>query len=687
MASYSQAHRPLKVTTPLGADALLLAGLEGAEAVSTPFAFSLDLLSEDDSIAASSLLRQPVTVTLTLASGDARAFHGLVREFTQLGRQEKLIAYRMEIVPALWFLTLGSDCRIFQGMGVLEIVRQVLSENHVTDLDVRCTKSYPARDYCVQYRETHFAFVSRLLEEEGIFYFFEHSSGKHVLVLSDDATSAKACPGAAPAKMADSPQPWQESDVIVELTMATSVHTGEVTLRDYDPLQPSLLLESVAGQQPSQRYDYPGKFSKLADGNRYARLEVEADGAREAVISGAGNCRFFLSGHQFTLADHYRRDANAAYHLIEVHHRATGGDFRSWDSAPIDYRNEFVAVPAKAKFRPGRRTPRAIIPGTQTALVVGGGGDEICVDEHGRVKVQFYWDRVGKKNESSSCWVRVATTWAGKQWGAVQIPRIGQEVIVAFLEGDPDRPIIVGSVYNAEQGPPYALPGNKTQSGVKSRSTLGGGTDNYNELRFEDKKGSEQLIIHAEKDEIVEVEHDRTETIGNDATTKVGRDESYSVGRDQSVGVDGNQTVNVGKSRTESVGSDESISISGGRTESVGKDEGVSIGQNRNVSVGKDDNVDIGQHRTITIAKNDTIQVGETRAVQVGKDDSLNVAKNLVIDAGESIEIKTGDASIEMKKDGTITIKGKDITINGSGKINVKASSDVVVKGSKVLSN
>ena len=680
MASYSQANRPIKVSTPLGADALLLVGFTGFEGLSTPFQWSLDLLSQDDSIAGADLLHQPVSITIKLASGGDRVLHGLVREFLQLGRQDHLVSYRMEVVPALWFLTLSSDCRIFQHLSVLDIVQKVLGENAVTDVDVRCTKSYPKREFCVQYRETHLDFVSRLLEEEGINYFFEHAAGSHTLILSDDPTSAASCPGGAAVRMASSDEPWQESDVCVAVTSGIGVYTGQVILRDYDPLQPSLNLESsAAGREKAKHYDYPGKYSDLAEGKRYAKIQAEAFGSRAQVVKGSGNCRFFLSGHRFDLADHYRSDLNAAYHLLEIHHVAGAGDYRSWDSATLDYRNEFVAVPLATKFRPARRTARPIVHGTQTAVVVGPGGEEIFTDEYGRVKVQFYWDRQGKLNEDSSCWIRVATTWAGKEWGAIRIPRMGQEVVVDFLEGDPDRPIIVGSVYNAQQMPPFGLPANRTQSGVKSRSSLSGTPANFNEIRLEDKKGNERMYIHAEKDKQVSVEHDNSESVGHDETYQVQHNQAISVGNDQSSTIGGN--------RTESVDKDETITIDGSRTESVGKDESITIAKNRTESVGKDENIDIGQHRSVTIAKNETLNVGEMRAVQVGKDDSLQVGKNFVLDAAESITIKTGDASISMKKDGTITIKGKDITISGSGKVNVKASSDVVVKGSKVMSN
>jgi type VI secretion system secreted protein VgrG len=594
----------------------------------------------------------------------------------------------MEVVPALWFLTLSSDCRIFQHLSVLDIVQKVLGENAVTDVDVRCTKSYPKREFCVQYRETHFDFVSRLLEEEGINYFFEHAAGSHTLILSDDPTSAALCPGGAAVRMASSDEPWQESDVCVAVTSGIGVYTGQVILRDYDPLQPSLNLESsAAGREKAKHYDYPGKYSDLAEGKRYAKIQAEAFGSRAQIVSGTGNCRFFLSGHKFSLEDHYRSDLNAAYHLLEVRHVAGAGDYRSWDSATLDYRNEFVAVPLATKFRPARRTARPIVHGTQTAVVVGPGGEEIFTDEYGRVKVQFYWDRQGKLNEDSSCWIRVATTWAGKEWGAIRIPRIGQEVVVDFLEGDPDRPIIVGSVYNAQQMPPFGLPANRTQSGVKSRSSLSGTPANFNEIRLEDKKGSELVFIHAEKDKDVSVEHDNSESVGHDNSVSVGNNETYRIGNNQSIGVGADQTTNVGGNRTESVGKDEGISIDGNRTESVGKDESITIGKNRTESVGKDDTVEIGQHRAVTIAKNETLKIGETRAVEIEKDDSLKVGKNFLLDVGESITIKAGDASISMKKDGTITIKGKDITLSGSGKVNVKASSDVVVKGSKVLSN
>ena len=335
------------------------------------------------------------------------------------------------------------------------------------------------------------------------------------------------------------------------------------------------------------------------------------------------------------------------------------------DRGGAEYQCQFVAMSSKQQFRPKRLTAKPFMQGPQTAVVVGPAGDEIYTDKYGRVKVLFHWDREGekKKDENCSCWVRVSQPWAGKAWGGVTIPRIGQEVIVDFLEGDPDQPIITGRVYNAEQMPPYELPANMTQSGLKSRSSKSGGPDNFNEIRFEDKKGAEQLFIHAEMNQDIEVEKDETHWVGHDRTKTIDNDEVTHVKHDRTETVDNNETITIGKDRTESVGQNETVSVGADRTLSVEKKEQITVGDSR------------------------TDQVSKNRDTSIGENDTLQVGKNLVMKAGDQITIQTGSASIVMKKDGTITIKGKDITIDGSGKVNVKAASDVVIKGSKIGQN
>jgi type VI secretion system secreted protein VgrG len=670
MATITQAGQPFRLSTPLGPDALLIDQFSGAEKISAPFLFTVDALSEDDAISAGDVLRKEATLTFDLPSGGQRVVHGLVRRFAQLGQRDQLTYYRAEIVPWLWFLSLSTDLRIFQNMTVLEIVEQVFQSLGYSDFEVKCSRSYPVREYCVQYRETHLDFVSRLLEEEGIFYFFEHSAARHVLVLADDNSTLPECAGSSQARL--SGEPLDDEDVVLSLVDEHVVHIGTVTLNDYDYLQPSLGLEqSVSGDGREEIYDYPGLYAKPADGDRYALIRLQQREAGARIVTGSGTMRNFVAGCTFQLTGHYRRDVNASYLLAEVTHSGHAGSYRAWDDRQPHYENSFTALPQEVPYRPAQRTAKPTVRGSQTAVVVGPGGEEIWVDKHARVKVQFHWDREGSKDENSSCWVRVASSWAGKGWGWIQIPRIGQEVIVDFLEGDPDRPIITGRVYNAEQVPPYALPANQTQSGVKSRSSKGGGTDNFNEIRLEDLKGSELVYIHAEKDKQVVVENNRDEQVGHDETISIGD----------------NQTIGIGKNRSETVGADESISIGSNRSESVGKNEDVAIGDNRSVSIGKNESLDVGKNRDQAIGANEKVTVAQKRSTQVGKDDVLDVGKKLLITVSDEIVIKTGKSSIQMKKDGTITISGKDITLKGSGKINAKASSDITLKGSKIKQN
>ena len=699
--AYSQANRPMRVETALGADVLLLEAFSGVEAISQPFAFSLDLLSEDPGVPADKILRTPVTITIVFGDGSERQVHGVVRSFSQLGRADDLVSYRAEVVPWLWFLSLSADCRIFQNLTVPEIVEDVFGGFGYSDYQFKLVKPHPKRVFTVQYKESHLNFVSRLLEEEGIFYFFEHAGGKHTLVLADDNSAIKPCPIQAAARMASTAGPWQAEDIVTACECEDAVHTGKVTLRDYDPQQPSLQLESsVAGNEPEENYDYPGGYTTVDEGDRLARLQLEAEEATRRVVRGAGNCRSFQIGYRFDLKEHYRRDANQTYMLLEVRHSGRAGDYLSWDSASFDYRNDFVAIPYSVPYRPMRVAPKPRIRGSQTALVVGKSGEEIWTDKHGRVKVQFYWDRLGKKDENSSCWIRVSHPWAGKGWGALAIPRIGQEVIVEFLEGDPDQPIITGRVYNADQTPPYEPGKGGVVSGVRSNTHKGKG---YNEMSMDDTAGKEKITIHGQFDMGTRVEHDKTESIGNNETIDIGNDRTETVG--------GNETLSVAKDRTRSVSGSETVTVTLTRTHTVGINEAITVGAAQEVTVGATRALTVGASQTTTVGSSQTTSVGKDQSVTVGKNDTLEVGKKLAITVGDEIVIKTGEASILMKKDGTITISGKDIIIKGSGKIgiasakettleaskdlsvqtskamSIKASKDITIKGQKILQN
>jgi len=702
--------------------------MTATEQLSSLFEYELELLSEDINIKHEDLLGQPVTAKLRLLDGGERYFNGIVNRFTQIGFDGAFAIYQATLVPWTWFLTRTADCRIFQEKTVPDIIKEIFREHGHTDFEESLTGSYRQWVYCVQYRETDFNFVSRLMEQEGIYYYFKHQDGKHTLVLADGYIAHSTIPGfeEVPYFPPDESS-FRERDHIDDWLIVREVQPGAFAHTDFDFTAPrkNLLAKSSSPKRHDladhEVYDYPGEYLERGDGETYARVRLEEMHAAYETARAEGNARGLAAGALFSLTNYPRDDQNREYLIVSAGYRLQSDLFASaaeTAQGPV-FACSLTAKDAKEPFRPPRTTHKPVVQGPQTAIVVGKAGEEIWTDKYGRVKVQFHWDRYGKSDEYSSCWVRVSHPWAGKNWGAIAIPRIGQEVIVEFLEGDPDRPIITGRVYNGDQMPPWDLPANMTQSGVLSRSSKGGSAANANAIRMEDKKGAEQLWIHAEKDQDIEVEndethwvghdrtktidhdetshikHDRTETVdhdekitvGNDRTESVGKNETISIGVNRTESVGKEETISIGDNRTESVGKNETISIGANRTESVGKDETISIGANRSENVGKDENIAIGGGRTESVAKAESVSVGDSRSVSIGKDDSLNVGKSLTINAGDSITIKTGNASITMKKDGTIAIRGKDISIQGSGGINVKASKSVVIKGQKILEN
>ena len=722
--------RVMEISTPLGADVLLFHRMRAHEELGRLSVFDIEMLSKDGAIGMDKILGKSVTVTLMLADDKPRHFTGYVTRFAQQGTIGRYHRYAATVRPWLWFLTRTADCRIFQEMTVPDILKKVLGECDTSDVKFDLTGSYRKWTYCVQYRETDFNFVSRLMETEGIYYYFKHGAGKNTLVVTDSISGHGPFPGTSTIRFIAPDQLVRpELEHIRSWDFAREVQPGAYVHDDYDFERPSVELRSnksvPRGYSPSSAeiYDYPGYYTqKNPDGEAYADVRIHEFSAQFEKSRAVTNARGAATGCLFTLDGFSRGDQNREHLIVSANHELLFSQYEAMPAAatgPAEYSCDFVAMSSAEIFRPERTTRKPFVQGPQTAIVVGPGGDEIYTDKYGRVKVQFHWDRLGKKDENSSCWVRVSQPWAGKNWGAIAIPRIGQEVIVDFLEGDPDQPIITGRVYNAEQTVPYALPANKTQTGIKSRSSLSGGPDNFNEIRFEDKKGEEQVFIHAEKNQDIEVEndethwvgHDRKKTIDHDETTHVKHDRTETVDNDETITVHANrsetvdkdETITIHGNRSELVDKNESVTISGNRTENVAKNKSTTIDKNRTASVGENETIDVGKDQTTNIANNRTLSVGKketitvsdsrsdevakNRDTSVGENDSLQVGKKLVLDAGEQITIRTGSASITMKKDGTITIAGKDITLQGSGKINIKASSDVVIKGSKVTQN
>jgi type VI secretion system secreted protein VgrG len=745
MAVTQDTHR-IAIDTPLGKDVLLLRGFSGTEGISQIFRFDLDLLSEKDSLKFQDLVGKSVTVHVNTADGGKRHFNGFLSGLSQGPQERRLTAYQGQMVPWLWFLTRTADCRIFQNQKVPDIIQKIFTDLKFHDFKLRLFGTYTPRDYCVQYRETDFNFVSRLMEEEGISYFFDHTDGKHVLVLADDPSAHKPCPGQPTAVYSyyGTGATYQE-DLVTEWHYHEEFRPGAWAQTDYNFETPSTSLAvTVNGRNPYEIYEYPGEHNVRVLGDRLAKIRLEEQTVPTVVSRGTSMCRNFRSGFQFTLQNHYRSDLNQKYLITGVRHTAnSSGSYEVGASGgdDITYRNSFECIPATTTFRPPRVTPTPFVQGCQTAVVVGPGGEEIYTDKYGRVKVQFHWDREGKKNENSSCWIRVSQPWAGQGWGAIAIPRIGQEVVVDFLEGDPDQPIITGRVYNAEQMPPFGMPGGAVVSGVKSNSTKGGG--GYNEISLNDTKGTELINIHAQYDQQKKIEHDERVNVGHDRTEQVGNNETITIGNNRTEKVGVNETITIGSNRTENVGSNETISIGSNRTETVGANESITVAltRTRNVgvnemvnvgaaqeitigglqaltvgamrakSVGASETANIGTNQTVTVGANQSVTIGSNQTISVGsnlseniggdysesvsgnrganvaKSDSLTVGKSLTIEVADQIMIKTGDSSILMKKDGTITIQGKDLTLKGSGKIKGEASGEMTMKGSKIGQN
>jgi type VI secretion system secreted protein VgrG len=724
--------------SPLEPDTLFFRSLVGVEGLSRCFEYAVEVTS-DTEVQATDILGVPTTVHLQTADGSTRHFNGVVAVVDYLGTSDA-IHYRLVLRPWLWLLTRSADCRIFQDQNVVDIITSVFQECDISDVDTSglTMDNYKPCEYVVQYRETDFDFVSRLMEREGIYYYFRHADGRHTLVLVDKSMAHDAPPSVDGSLSIPFRPPSANraaaGECIDDWQVQNAVEPGKHSHADFDFTKSRATLYATRSNpeghahDDGEIYDYPGGFSSRDPGEAYALVRLQEHQTPFEEATGWSNARQLTVGSLFTLVDCPRDDQNQDYLVTSSTLRLSGHEAGGGRRSRAEvFSCTFTAIASTRQFRPRWATLKPFVRGPQTAIVVGPSGEEIWTDKYGRVKVQFHWDREGQNDEKSSCWVRVAQVWAGTNWGAMHIPRIGQEVIVDFLEGDPDRPIITGRVYNDANMPPYGLPGNQTQSGIKSRSTKGGAAPNANEIRFEDRKGSEEFYIQAEKDLNSLVKNNETATVvadrprsvgGNDAlsvgknqTVKIGVDESLTVGGNETISVTGNESATVGGNqsvsiagndsmsvggsqslmvagaRSEVVGGAESIAIGGARSVAVAGAQAVTIGGNLSENVGGDVSVNVGGKRTESVGSDETINITGTQTITIGKKGAINVTNQLVIDAGDELVIKAGDASITLKKNGDIVLKGKNLTSDSSGKVSVKAASDLVLKGSKISQN
>jgi type VI secretion system secreted protein VgrG len=636
----TQANREATVKSALADDVLLFAGMSGSEALGRLSEFRVRLFSLDTSLKIGDVLGKPMTVMLaTTEDGDPRHFNGIVTRFAHTGWSGDFAVYEATLHPWLWLLGRAANCRIFQDMSVPDIVKAVCAPyGGAAVLSVTALSGdYPALPYCVQYRETDFDFVCRLLEGVGIYFYFTHEATQHTMVLADSYSAHQPIAGYDALKFARAARKgeWAEESVS-SWASGGIIATSKYVLKDFDfekaassrsgGLLATATIAAGFDQASYEMFDYPGEYSVADQGNALARARIETLHGQCEQITAVTDARGLHPGGLFTLADHPREDQNRDYLVTSAQYKISDNGYVS-GSGGFAFACEVGAIGKEHPYRPLPTAPRPRVFGPQTAIVVGKAGEEIWTDKYGRVKVQFHWDRLGEDDENSSCWVRVAQGWAGKGWGAMTVPRIGMEVVVSFLEGDPDRPLVTGCVYNSDAMPPYELPANQTRSTVKSQSSKGG--DGFNELRFEDKKGAEEVYMHAERDFLRVVKNNDALKVGFETADK----------GDQTVDIKNDQTIKVGHDQLENVDNNQTITIKA------------------------DQKLDVGGDQTVGIDGKQAVKVGTT----------------IVIEAGTSIELKVGGSSIKIEA-AKITIKAPEIEVAADANAKVKAGAMMEIK-------
>jgi type VI secretion system secreted protein VgrG len=639
----TQAQREVSIKSALADDVLLFRSMECSEALGRIYTYRLDLLSTRGDIKIADVLGTSMTVVLDLPEGGERYFNGIVTRFAYRGWRDGIASYEAVLHPALWLLTRSSNCRIFQDQSAIDIVKAVCGDaayGGLVSLDAGSLSATPAaRTYCVQYRESDFNFVCRLLEEEGIYFYFIHQDGAHTLVLADSYGAHAPAEGYATVQFRDEEthrNPLEEA--VTRFAPGGEIQASVVALNDFDfekatsstggGLLAKATIAAAFGQQSYEQYDYPGRYTTSSAGGDLARARMEALHGQCEQVEAFGNARGLTTGALFTLSEHPRDDQNREFLITAADTEIAGVGYGSdGKNTSTEFRCAFQAVGKEHSYRAPAMARKPIVQGPQTAMVVGKAGEEIWTDKYGRVKVQFHWDRNGKADEASSCWVRVQQGWAGKSWGAMFVPRIGMEVVVSFLEGDPDQPLVTGCVYNGDSLPPYELPAEQTKSTIKSNSSKGGG--GFNEIRFEDKKDSEEIFIQAEKDFNRVVKNNDTLKIKNDRSLDVGNDHKEHVANDHTVTVDNNQAITVTKDRK----------------------------------------LDVSGNQTTTIAG----------------DQKVAVSKTIVVEATTSIEFKCGGSSIKIEP-AKITVKSTQIAVEADANMDIKAGAMLNVKSSAPMS-
>ncbi len=646
-----------------GGTSFKLNDFRGVERLSDLFEYTLLMTAESREVEFDSLMGKSATVSVKVGSL-TRTYNGIMGRFEQDDTPFKPLkmwsVYRATLYPKLWLLTFSGQCRIFQNKSALDIIKTVLEENQIPYSSQVTTSGTQQRDYCVQYNETNFNFISRLMEEEGIYYFFEQNKGNHTLVLIDSIAGHPLCPNAATASFHDAAPHEQFMLKVSSCFITQQIVPRSNTLKSYNYMAPQTPLKALAkGKKDAgggEITTYDQIYDQQTRGNDLVKVKLESEEAPQKMIEGLSMIPFFLAGYKFKLEKHPRSDANLTYVLYEVIHEARllegGGE------APL-YKNNYRAFPATVPFRPVQKTPRPRIYGTQTAKVTGKQGEEIYTEEYGRIKVKFHWDPSEKNDDTTSCWIRVATLWAGQKWGALFTPRVGQEVVVSFIDGDPDKPLVIGSVYNGENKPPY-LPDTPTKSTIKSQTSKKeqDTTPGYNEFRFEDKRESEEIYIHAQKDFKIDIQNNQDITIVGGNRTILLKAEAEQ--QEQRQGEQSNDSLKLinGKKSLQIVKGDYSIQLDEGNISVTCAKGNVSFDVTGNISFKCTGNFSVDAAQTLSM------KAGESVTAEAGVDFSAKAGAAVSVEAGVDTSIKAG-AAVDVTGGATVSVKGSTVEVTG----------------------
>ncbi|WP_323005172.1 type VI secretion system Vgr family protein [Pseudorhodobacter sp.] len=682
-------NRKLRMKGPLPETQMFIKAARVDEGLSKLTEMTVDFMSPDRKLDLGKVVGKSITVKIMTgedASRDWREFVGTCVEAQYIGLHEGYGYYSLEVRPWLWFLTRTRNNRIFQDLNAIDIIKKVLGDHGFADFTVQLSRTPDVRVYTVQYNESDYDFICRLMEEEGIYFYSTVKASVDHLMIVDDIGAHSPVEDAASIKFFLREATYRRNeDHVFEWRGAEAVTPGKVTLKDWNFEKPKADLKTAKAlprgghsHKGYELYRYPGSYRETALGDIYARIEMEANAAEFQVRHGIGNVRTLATGATFKLTDHFRDDENQDYlilsgiHMMQIEPDATDESQEVQDNDKVPhtitfekenrdvYRCMFSALPKATPFRAKRTTPWPRIPGILIAKVTGPKGEEIYTDKYGRIKVQFPWDRDGKNDEKTTCWVRVTTPWSGKNWGMIHVPRIGQEVVIQFEDGDPDRPICTGMLYNADTMPPYALPDNMTQSGIKTNSSKGG--DGFNELMMEDKKGEELVRLQSEKDYV--------EIIKNNATITIGMEK-----KDPG---DLTQTIYANKTETIKTGDMTFTVETGSEHRDIKTDKNEKIGANSDLKV--DGNV------TAAVKGDQTHETKGKFDEKVTGSFSSDVTGSVTIESKQKIVLKVGGNSIAIDQSG-ITIKGIMIETKASGMATHKASGIMVIQGSLVNIN